>query len=221
MELPEIMTIEEVARYLRVSERTVYDWAQKGDLPAGKLGSSWRFRRDDLQRWAAEKLQGGPRDTPPPGVLFRDILRRERIILLKSQEKTGALEELIDCLAGAVEVTDPEELARAVFRREQLMSTGIGLGIAVPHVRLESVKGLVMALGISHGGLADYESLDGGPVHILCMFATGRYQHAQYLKALAAISGRLKDPELRRKLLDTAAPDKIFQLLVGPGEPGE
>ena len=54
MPLPEILTIEEVARYLRVSERTVYDWAQKGKIPAGKLGFSWRFKRSDIQRWADE-----------------------------------------------------------------------------------------------------------------------------------------------------------------------
>ncbi|MDR0513057.1 MAG: helix-turn-helix domain-containing protein, partial [Treponema sp.] len=45
----DILTIDEVAKYLRVSERTVYDWAQKGEIPAGKIGTVWRFKRADLE----------------------------------------------------------------------------------------------------------------------------------------------------------------------------
>ena len=55
----EIMTIEEVAAYLRVSERTVYDWAQKGDLPGGKLGTTWRFKRNDVENWVNSRLSSG------------------------------------------------------------------------------------------------------------------------------------------------------------------
>ena len=58
----EIMTIEEVAAYLRVSERTVYDWAQKGDLPGGKLGTTWRFKREDVEHWVNSRIskKAGP-----------------------------------------------------------------------------------------------------------------------------------------------------------------
>ena len=52
----EIMTIEDVAKYLRVSERTIYDWAQKGILPGGKIGTTWRFKSADIQRWVNDKL---------------------------------------------------------------------------------------------------------------------------------------------------------------------
>ena len=50
------MTIEDVAKYLRVSERTIYDWAQKGILPGGKIGTTWRFKSADIQRWVNDKL---------------------------------------------------------------------------------------------------------------------------------------------------------------------
>ncbi len=217
MDLPEILTIEEVARYLRVSERTVYDWAQKGELPAGKLGSSWRFKRADIVRWTDERIKADKRDLTPPGIRFREIVRRERIIFLREMDKNGALLELVDCLAAAEEITDREELTRAIFRREELMSTGIGLGIAVPHVRLESGRGLVMAIGVSRAGIRDYESLDGSPVHIVCMIATGRYDHAQYLRVLAEISRRLRDRDFRGRILAADDPEQIFDLLVGPG----
>ena len=52
----DILTIEEVAKYLRVSERTVYDWAQKGEIPAGKIGTVWRFKKSEIENWVNEKL---------------------------------------------------------------------------------------------------------------------------------------------------------------------
>ena len=52
----DILTIEEVAKYLRVSERTVYDWAQKGEIPSGKIGTVWRFKKGDIERWVNERL---------------------------------------------------------------------------------------------------------------------------------------------------------------------
>ena len=52
----DILTIEEVAKYLRVSERTVYDWAQKGEIPAGKIGTVWRFKKSEIEKWVNERL---------------------------------------------------------------------------------------------------------------------------------------------------------------------
>ena len=57
----DIMTVEEVAEYLRVSERTVYEWAQRGEIPAGKLGTTWRFKRREIERWVDRRLAGGRR----------------------------------------------------------------------------------------------------------------------------------------------------------------
>ena len=58
----DILTIEEVAKYLRVSERTVYDWAQKGEIPAGKIGTVWRFKKNDIERWVNERLSSNSRE---------------------------------------------------------------------------------------------------------------------------------------------------------------
>ena len=70
----EIMTIEEVAEYLRVSERTVYDWAQKGQLPGGKLGTTWRFKRTDIEHWVSSRLGATP--PAPASQTTTDSLKR-------------------------------------------------------------------------------------------------------------------------------------------------
>lgn len=53
----EILTLEEVAAYLKAGKRTVYRLAQQGDIPAFKLGGTWRFRRDELDRWIAARIE--------------------------------------------------------------------------------------------------------------------------------------------------------------------
>lgn len=94
------------------------------------------------------------------------------------------------------------------------MSTGIGWGIAVPHVRLTSVKSPVMALGVSRKGIQDYDSLDGLPVHYIIMIAAGRDQHAEYLRLLSLVSTRMKDESVVKALL-SAKEDEIWSVFTG------
>jgi PTS system nitrogen regulatory IIA component len=206
------MTLEEVAEYLRVSERTVADWAQKGELPAGKLGTAWRFKRVDVERWVDSRLR--PRTSAAAGgVILADVLPPERVRILDCERKKDALNALVDTLAGAPEVDDAEELRQEIFNREKLMSTGIGFGVAVPHVRLASVKDLVMAVAVNRRDLTDYASLDDTPVRIICMVAARADQHAQYLRSLAAVSGILKDQGVRQALIAAEDPSAIYTLL--------
>ena len=214
----EIMTIEEVADYLRVSERTAYDWAQKGDLPGGKLGTTWRFKRTDIEKWVNRRLgtPAAPAAAVPQGQgLLPKILSPDRVIFLEGAEKENALRTLCASLATSPLVPDEKELSAAMFRREELMSTGIGFGVGVPHVRLPSVGDLVMALGIAREPLSDYVSLDDVPVQIVCMVAAGGSQHPQYIRALSAISSRLKDDSVRQALIAAPASGPAFKLFAG------
>lgn len=209
----EILTLEEVAAYLRVSERTVYDWANKGEIPCGKIGTTWRFKRSELEKWVDARLTASKKPVRPESIALRDLLTPERVLLLDCESKETALNALVDALGRAPQVKDPEELRREVFERETLMSTGIGFGIGVPHVRLASVKDLVLAVGVNKRDLEDYASLDERPVRIICMVAARENQHAQYLKALAAISNLMKEAEVRDALLSAEDPAQVYALL--------
>ena len=217
MQEPEIMTIDEVAKMLRVSERTVYEWAQKGIIPGGKLGTSWRFKRSQIQKWVDEKIGAEPKRPVPQAIRIADILTPDRAIIMDCERKEDALNVLIDRLAEAPEIGSREELAKEIFHREQLMSTGIGFGVGIPHVRLASVKNVVMAMGVSRSEIRDYASLDGKPVRIVCMIAAGRDQHARYIKALAAVSALLKDESFRNRLLAAKDAREIYSLMTGGG----
>src|SRR5574344_2923862 len=60
----DILTIEEVAKYLRVSERTVYAWAQKGEIPSGKIGTVWRFKKSEIEKWVNDRLSSSSKPAP-------------------------------------------------------------------------------------------------------------------------------------------------------------
>jgi len=210
----EIMTIEEVAAYLRVSERTVYDWAQKGDLPGGKLGTTWRFKRDDVENWVNARLSKS-KNSVPKGKKGESILTPERIILSDCGNKKEILTKLVDLLGTSPCVKNKEKLLEGIFAREELMSTGIGFGIAVPHVRIDAVTDLIMAVAICNPPIKDYVSLDKTPIQIVCMLAARSDQHSNYIRALSAISSRLKDATIRNAIIESKSPKQIHNLLMG------
>jgi PTS system nitrogen regulatory IIA component len=214
----DILTIEEVARYLRVSERTVYDWAQKGEIPSGKIGTVWRFKKSEIERWVNERLSSNR----PTGIIgtvqVQNIISTDRILFLNYTKKRDALVALAENLSGAPQIKNRQELVSEILRREELMSTAIGRGIAIPHVRLSSVTDLVVSVGVSTCDITDFQSLDDVPVRLLFMIAAAYNQHAYYLQTLSFFSSRLKGADLRASLLACKSPQEIYKILVSQDE---
>lgn len=211
----DILTIEEVAKYLRVSERTVYDWAQKGEIPAGKIGTVWRFKKDEIEKWVNERLTSSLK-TPSvsTAVQVKNILSPDRIVLLNHSTKHDALVALADVLGTAPQIKNRNELSVEILKREELMSTAIGRGIAIPHVRLSSVTDLVMAVGLCKNDIIDFQTIDDVPVRLLFMIAAAYNQHAYYLQTLSFFSTKLKNASLREGLLAAQTPLEAYNLLV-------
>jgi len=208
-----ILTIEEVARYLRVSERTVYDWAQKGDIPCGKIGTVWRFKKTEIENWVNERLSVNHLSPQLTSVQVETILSPERILFLDYSTKRDALLTMAKNLAEAPQVKNMNELSAEILKREELMSTAIGRGIAIPHIRLHSVSDLVVSLGISRCDIIDFQPLDDEPVRLVLMIAAAYNQHAYYLQTLSFFSARLKNRELRDALLQTTTAREAYDLL--------
>jgi PTS system nitrogen regulatory IIA component len=210
----DILTIEEVAKYLRVSERTVYDWAQKGEIPAGKIGTVWRFKKSEIEKWVNDRLSSGSKNSAQTvPVQVKNILSPDRIIFLNHSTKRDALLALADNLSTAPQVKNSQELSVEILKREDLMSTAIGRGIAIPHVRLSSVTDLVMSVGISRVDVIDFQTIDDAPVRLLFMIAAAYNQHTYYLQTLSYFSSKLKNPELKDALLSVQTPLDAYNLL--------
>ena len=211
----DILTIDEVARYLRVSERTVYDWAQRGEIPSGKIGTVWRFKRSELEKWVNERLSANKLAPQSGNIHLETIVSPDRIIFLKFSAKRDALLALADNLSAAPQIKNRQEVAQEILKREDLMSTAIGQGIAIPHIRLSSITDLVVSVGISQTDIIDFQALDDEPVRLLVMIAAATSQHAYYLQTLSFFSARLKNRELRNALLASKTPQEAYGILVG------
>ena len=140
----------------------------------------------------------------------KPYLTAERAIRLAATSKATALDELIDVVAAASEIHDKDALWRAIHDRESIMSTGIGVEIAVPHAKLVSVADFLIAVGISPGGI-EWDAIDGAPVKIVVMIAGPDNRQEDYLRILARVVLLLRNPNNRRKLVETESPDEIAQ----------
>ena len=209
-----ILTIEEVANYLRVSDRTVYDWAQRGEIPAGKIGTVWRFKKSEVEKWVNDRLSSSGKRIKDDVVQVKNILAPNRVIFISQTSRHDALVELANTLSSAPQVKRSDELVSEILKREELMSTAIGRGIAIPHVRLSSVTDLVMAVGVCKTPVIDFQPIDDMPVSLLFMIAAAYNQHSYYLQTLSYFSAKLKKKELRDSLLNAATTDDVYKLLI-------
>jgi len=195
-----ILTIEEVAKYIKISERTIYDWAQKGDIPAGKLGNVWRFRKSEIDQWVNDRLKSNRSKNTGISDL-KHLLAPERVLITNYSRKRDILTALINNISESPQIKDREKLEEAIWEREKLMSTGIGLGIGIPHIRINSVRDIVVSVAINKQDIIDYQALDDKSVRIVFMVAAAQNQHNEYIRLLASISTLLKDESLRNNLL--------------------
>lgn len=145
-------------------------------------------------------------------ISLESIIPAERAVILKAATKEEALREMATLLSKAGEVTDGDRLLEAILEREQIMSTGIGLGIAIPHAKIPSVKDFVVGLGKAQKGL-DFNALDGKPVHFVVMIAGPDDQQERYLQLLARITLKLKDAGVRRRLSEARTVEELVAAL--------
>lgn len=141
-----------------------------------------------------------------------DMITKDRIVDLKGTSKQDVLKEIVEVIATAPEVTDKNDFYISIMKREKIMSTGIGIGLAVPHVKIDSVKDFIMAIGRKKDGI-DFDSLDGKPVYLVIMIGANTNQRDDYLKVLARISLLLKNQEFRNKMINAVNADEITALL--------
>ena len=143
----------------------------------------------------------------------KTIIAAADIVDLEARTKNEAIKELVDVLAKRPQVTNPEEFLRCILEREKVISTGIGIGLAMPHVKIPSVTDFVLAIGRSSRGI-DFDALDGHPVHIVAMIGASERQSGDFLKVLAKLVLKLKDKTLRRRVLLTPEPEKVKEILL-------
>ena len=131
---------------------------------------------------------------------------------LKVENKNDVIDQLVELLDFAGKLNNKEKFKEEILKRENLSSTGIGEGIAIPHGKTSAVKEASLALGIVKNGV-DYDSLDGEPVHIVFMIAAGESANADHLETLSKLSVLLMNPEFKSALLSLKTPAEVLDLI--------
>lgn len=142
-----------------------------------------------------------------------NLITREKTFILEAGTKDGALTELVNKTAAVADLSNPEKIISALMHREKLMSTGIGLGIGVPHIRSDLTTEPVISMGVCRNALPDYDSIDGIPVKIIVLIITGIGQHKEHIRILSSIITKLKNESIRNDLINTSSTDSIFKAL--------
>lgn len=144
-----------------------------------------------------------------------DFVVREAIVVdLQATTKEAAIREIIGSLlsAGCLAESDQESIIRAILNREELGSTGIGQGVAVPHTRSSTVSRLLCTVALSRKGV-EFAALDGDPVDILFLLVSPVDQPGAHLRALEKISRHLKDERFVSFLRQSKTREQVIDLL--------
>lgn len=141
-----------------------------------------------------------------------DIDESQICMIKGGTSKHDALETLIKAVSVNPVVKDADAFRRAVHEREAVMSTGIGGGVAIPHVRIPEVLSPTLGIGIAPKGI-EFNTLDNQPVQILVLFATPEGADKEYLSLLAQVMMSLRNEELFNSLIECRTPTQVHALL--------
>jgi PTS system nitrogen regulatory IIA component len=217
----EVMTSSQVADYLQLAEKTVVRMAQRGELPAAKVASQWRFLRPVIRDWLAGQMESLAATELPvvpeyaDGLLpLREVVRPEFVSLdVAPGSKEAVLRQLIQPLVEAGFLTEGQRFLGALIDRERMMSTAIGHGVALPHPRAP-LAGLfeapAVAVGVCRAG-TDFDAVDDQRVHVFFVICATRDE--VHLRLMAKVAWLVRHGDLAARLRTADSREGIVRLL--------
>ena len=145
--------------------------------------------------------------------LINKVLNVHSIRDITATSKDDAIRELCTIVSDNPVVRDIDSFYSAIRSREEIMSTGVGMGIAIPHAKTTSLQDFVMAVGRSKQGV-DFESLDGLPVHIIILIGANDTQGEEFLKVLAEIGRVFNNESFARRFLEAKTPAAMLAIIL-------
>ena len=131
---------------------------------------------------------------------------------LKATTKNDIIEELVELASMSPLVKDGGELLQDIIHRENMVTTGIGYGVAFPHAKTKATKGIVIAFGRSEKGI-DFDAMDKKPVHVFFLIAAPEDAIGAHLNVMARLSYIMKSEENRQKLMTVNSPGELLSIL--------
>lgn len=214
------LSVKDAARFLNVSEKTIYRWIKQEVIPAYRINEQFRFNRAELLEWATSRriqiapdifTEDEPSKVPLPSL--SDALKTGGTAYrIGGSDKPTVLRAVVDVLNLPEEV-NREFLYQVLLARETLGSTGIGDGIAIPHVRnpviLHVSRPTVTLCFLEHP--IDFKAIDGQPVSVLFTLISPTVR--AHLHLLSRLGFVLQNQEFKSALKRQASRDELMDAL--------
>lgn len=140
-----------------------------------------------------------------------DYLDSRLITFLDVNSRDEAIEALIDLFDEEEHLVDKETFRKAIFHREEIVSTGIGMGVAIPHAKLKVFTDFHIIVGIQQKQGLEWNALDKAPVRLIFMIAGPDDKQTEYLQILSLLTSAIRDVDLRKKLLAAQSPEQAAE----------
>ncbi len=145
--------------------------------------------------------------------MIEELLDEDLILILeKVEDKFKLIEIMVDKTLGKGLILTREPILDRIREREELESTGVVEGIALPHARTEAVKDLLLVIAVVKEGL-DFKALDGKPVYIVFLIVAPEEAKKKYINVLARISRMCRQEEFRKALREAESPSSILKII--------
>lgn len=218
----DIMTLSEVAHYLKLAEKTVLRMVHKGEIPCLKIASQWRFVKTVIDQWLLSGMNN-------VNGKERDVFFRSEATLIPLSRLTSKDKIIIDCEPGSKEyilrqlivpliedntITNRDRFLEKLLQRERMVSTGVENGIALPHLRhpdQDIVLETSLVIGICKKG-TNFESIDGRKTRLFFLICTN--DEVLHLKILATIGRMIKTTNIQERFLKSEKSEEILHLLI-------
>ena len=148
-------------------------------------------------------------------VSVTDYLDDRLVVFLESGTQQQAIDELIEALDLAHQLKDKQKFHQAILDREKIVSTGIGLGVAIPHAKLPGYDHFFIAIGVQEGQGIEWNSLDGSQVHLIFMIGGPDNRQTEYLNILSRLTMAIKDSTRSKALLKATSAQQVIDLFKG------
>lgn len=140
-----------------------------------------------------------------------DILTEEMVVTkLEGTTKNEIIDAMIDLVGKSSKVIDKQKVRDAIFEREEIMSTGVGNGFAIPHGKTDAVTDIVAAFAVTADPI-DYQSLDEKPVRLVFLLVGKDNMVGPHIKLLSRISRLMNKEEFRNRLIELKSPAEILE----------
>jgi len=205
----------EAADMLGVSAERIIELWQTGTIPGAELRGRICFFRRDIEKMCPFTKLKAKNGLSKENSIISEVITPERIIITKNGSKEKILKVMTQLMTLSPVQCNKKIIEAGIFKRESLMSTGMGMGIAIPHVRIKEASDMAMSAALIKEGISDYGSMDNKPVFLLFMIVGHISQHDKHLKIVSALSLKLKNRDYFKKLSSAANNEEFHRILTG------